>query len=265
MASTAPRKPTKFSWTTCSIGMPKLVSMVWTSWSGPGVVGGVDAVVGAGVARVPRHGDHGVPGDGQHADLPGGRHDVDDLHDVTALTAGSRLVAVGRLVGRGEVGTGVGADQEHVERGADRRRLQVPDRDLGHLVEPVLHVHVARRDADERQRHDDDPGKEQPVEPGPFVLHLDGAGRPTGAGLPPLLAGHGHPMVHGVSGARAGEEIVGRSTRSGGATDRQSTVGRSDAGRGRRRDDAGQVRFPGLTGCSASSWFSGLPGSTRLQ
>ncbi len=35
MASTAPRRPSKSTCTTCSMGMPKLASMVCTSWSGP--------------------------------------------------------------------------------------------------------------------------------------------------------------------------------------------------------------------------------------
>ncbi len=35
MASTAPSRPSKSICTTCSMGMPKLASMVWTSWSGP--------------------------------------------------------------------------------------------------------------------------------------------------------------------------------------------------------------------------------------
>ena len=59
---------------------------------GPGVVRGVDPVVLADLTGVPCHRDHGVAGDGQHADLTGGRNDVHDLHHIAPLATGVGLV-----------------------------------------------------------------------------------------------------------------------------------------------------------------------------
>ena len=144
---------------------------------GTGVVRGVDPVVLPYLAGVAGHRHHSVTRDGEHAHLSCGGDHVDDLDHVAALAAGGRRTAIGVLISIGHAHTAVRADEQHVERGADRCDLEVLDRDLRDLVEAVLHVDVSRADSHDGEGHQDHAGKQDPVEPGPLRLRSANSGR----------------------------------------------------------------------------------------
>ena len=158
---------------------------------------------------------------------------------------------------------GVRPDQEHVERLADRRLLQVSDRHLRDLVEPVLHIGVAATHCRQGQDHHHDASQEHPVEPP--VLAFGARSLPATA--PPAGGPSRPPYGPSGSGRRRsrGWPAPAGQDRIGGHRPRRWFRPRSDRSsppEGPRRPVAGACRGPRWRAVGSAGRAVGAPPST---